>query len=66
MKTSLNLLVVDGKKVINTASVSATAKGQPVHIKAVDGAKYLLSSGDNQAAPEHMLVKRVGKDLQIF
>ena len=66
MTSSLNLLVIDGKKVIHTASVSATAKGQPVHIKAVDGAKYLLSSGDNQAAPEHMLVKRVGKDLQIF
>ncbi|KYP88611.1 hypothetical protein WB91_16810 [bacteria symbiont BFo1 of Frankliniella occidentalis] len=66
MNSALNLLVVDGKKIINTASVPAGEKSQPVHIKAIDGAKYLLSSGDNQAAPEHMVVKRVGQDLQIF
>ncbi len=66
MNSALNLLVVDGKKIINTATVPAGEKSQPVHIKAIDGAKYLLSSGDNQAAPEHMVVKRVGQDLQIF
>lgn len=66
MNSPLNLLVVDGKTITKTASLPQTAKGQPVHIKAIDGGKYLLSSGENQTAPDHIVVKRVGKDLQIF
>jgi hypothetical protein len=66
MTTPLNLLVVDGKTVVKTASLPQAAKGQPVHIKAIDGGKYLLSSGENHTAPDHIVVKRVGKDLQVF
>jgi len=66
MNSPLNLLVVDGKTVIKTATLPQAAKGQPVHIKAIDGGKYLLSSGENHAAPDHIVVKRVGKDLQVF
>ena len=66
MKSPLNLLVVDGKKVIKTATLPTRMDGQPVHITAIDGGKYLLSSGENQAAPDHVIVKRVGNDLQMF
>jgi len=66
MKSPLNLLVVDGKKVIKTATLPIRMDGQPVHITAIDGGKYLLSSGENQAAPDHVIVKRVGNDLQMF
>ncbi|MEN4978239.1 Ig-like domain-containing protein [Erwinia billingiae] len=66
MTSPLHLLVVDGKTITKTASLPQTANGQPVHIKAIDGGKYLLSSGENQAAPDHIVVKRVGKDLQVF
>ncbi|QEW32561.1 hypothetical protein D0N50_13085 [Erwinia billingiae] len=66
MNSPLHLLVVDGKTITKTASLPQTANGQPVHIKAIDGGKYLLSSGENQAAPDHIVVKRVGKDLQVF
>ena len=66
MTTPLNLLVVDGKTVVKTATLPQAAKGQPIHIKAIDGGKYLLSSGENHTAPDHIVVKRVGKDLQVF
>lgn len=66
MNSPLHLLVVDGKTITKTASLPQAAKGQPVHIKAIDGGKYLLSSGENQTAPDHIVVKRVGKDLQVF
>ncbi|WP_455915265.1 Ig-like domain-containing protein [Pantoea agglomerans] len=66
MKAPLNLLVVDGKKVIHSATLPTRASGEPVHIQAIDSGKYLLSSGENQPAPDHVVVKRVGNDLQMF
>ncbi|SFJ35976.1 Ig-like domain (group 3) [Candidatus Pantoea symbiotica] len=66
MNTPVNVIVVEGKKITQSAELPLQAKGAPANIKAVKGAKYLFTTGKDGAVNEHIIVKRSGKNLQVF
>lgn len=66
MSTHVNVILVDGKKITESAELSQMENGALVRIKAVKGAKILFTSGKNGAVNEHIVVKRNGKNLQVF
>ncbi|MEB5974917.1 Ig-like domain-containing protein, partial [Pantoea dispersa] len=66
MSKTISILTIEGKNITHTATLSNMAKGAAVHLRAIRGGKYLLVADDNQPAPQHIKVKRVGKDLFIF
>ncbi|QCT20998.1 hypothetical protein FEM41_15765 [Jejubacter calystegiae] len=62
--TPLNIMVVNGNEIISSSELPA--QGQAIYIKAAKDQKYLITQGKDGAAPEHITVKRVGDDLQVF
>jgi hypothetical protein len=62
--TPLNIMVVNGNEIISSSELPA--QGQATYIKAAKGQKYLITQGKDGAAPDHITVKRVGDDLQVF
>ena len=58
----IQLLVANGTSVEKVHAL----KGGVVRLKAVRGARYVLSDKSSGFAPENITVKRVGKDLQVF
>ncbi|NUU65471.1 hypothetical protein HQN64_05060 [Enterobacteriaceae bacterium BIT-l23] len=62
--TPLNIMVVNGNEIISSSELPP--QGQAIYIKAAKGQKYLITQGKDGAAPEHITVKRVGDDLQVF
>ncbi|WP_217547601.1 Ig-like domain-containing protein [Pantoea sp. GbtcB22] len=66
MSTPINVIIVEGKNITGSAELAQAANGAPVRMKAVKGAKFLFTSGKDGAVNEHIIVKRTGKNLQVF
>ncbi|MDX7023735.1 Ig-like domain-containing protein, partial [Enterobacter cloacae] len=64
--SAINLFVIDGKDIVQIAELPEKTTDAAVRVKAVKGGKYLLVKGKDEAAPEHIVVKRVGNDLSVF
>lgn len=60
----VNLAVVSGQRIIQAESLSASSN--PVTIKAVKGARYVLAEGDKLVGPQNITVKRSGKNLWLM
>ncbi|WP_245250955.1 Ig-like domain-containing protein, partial [Pantoea endophytica] len=66
MSSPVNVILVEGKNITASAALPQAANGAPVRMKAVKGAKFLFTSGKDGAVNEHVIVKRAGKNLQVF
>jgi hypothetical protein len=62
---TVNVVVIDGKKVEKTITLQHGQNKTPVIVDAVGEGKYLLAENDTGFAPENITAKRVGDDLYI-
>ena len=62
----VNAAVVENNTIVQAEVLRTETVGNPVKIKAIQGAKYILAEGENGFAPENITVKRVGKDLHVI
>ncbi|TDN47450.1 Ig-like domain-containing protein [Scandinavium goeteborgense] len=62
---TINLVVVEGKKIEKTVELHQGSMTGPVTVDAVDNGKYILAEDGTGFAPENITVTRVGDDLYI-
>lgn len=66
MTTPVNVIIVEGKNITRSVELPLQANAVPARLKAVKGAKYLFTTGKDGAVNEHIIIKRSGKNLQLF
>ncbi|QQX57080.1 Ig-like domain-containing protein [Pseudomonas chlororaphis] len=64
--TLVNVAIVDGVTITQSAVLRATKNGVPVKVKAIADGKYILAEGEKGVAPENITLKRVGEDLYVY
>ncbi|WP_277967209.1 Ig-like domain-containing protein [Pantoea trifolii] len=66
MSSPVNVIVVEGKNITRSAELPVQSGAAPVRIQAAKGAKYLFTAGKDGAVEQHVIVRRSGKNLQVF
>jgi signal peptidase I len=64
MTTNVSVSVIGNSAVTLTRDLSQQSD-KPVRIQAIKGGKYVLAAGDHGYAPDNIVAKRAGKDLQV-
>lgn len=61
----INLAIVSGKRIIQAENLTRNPE-QPVSVKAIKDARYVLAQGASLTAPDMISIKRVGNDLHLI
>ena len=62
---TINIAVVDGKKIVEATTAEPGQTGKAVRVKAVANGKYILAESESGVAPENITVRREGQDLHV-
>ncbi|HDT4958087.1 TPA: Ig-like domain repeat protein [Enterobacter kobei] len=62
---TINIAVVDGKRIVEATSAEPGQTRKAVRVKAVADGKYILAESESGVAPENITVRRDGQDLHV-
>ncbi|WP_168198758.1 Ig-like domain-containing protein [Jejubacter calystegiae] len=62
---TVNVVVLDGKKLEKTMALPQEQTGQPIILNAIKDGTYILAEQGDGVAPENITIKRVGDDLYL-